>query len=251
MACSPDGAPGSFADWSSEPDAAYDGLSVPMVVPWNGDRRLYIGWLRHSEGAGTRPSVIAGWGGWLVFRELVTHPDGHLGMKWVPEIEPPTAPRTFHVAPGRGFKCRFSRVGGRGDAPPLVLAVDPAMREAWFADDTPEAVFGKRCEAQNVKIGGLRGIDGAYDVRVVVHYDPKADATIFDAEIGGERTLICRRAGRYEMVESCREIAAEMYPRRAAGGGKAAPRRPRPPDHDDQRLLRLLDAGFATQVLPA
>ena len=188
MACSPDGSPGSFADWSSEPDAAYDGLSVPMVVPWRGDRRLYIGWLQHP----------AGWGGWLVFRELVVHPDGRLGMKWVPEIEPPTPPRTFHVAPGKSFECRFSRVGGRGDAPPLVLAVDPAMREAWFADDTPETVFGKRSDAQNVKVGGLRGVGGAYDVRIVVHYDPKADATIFDAEIGGERTLVCRRTGRYE-----------------------------------------------------
>ena len=51
--------------------------------------------------------------------------------------------------------------------------------------------------AENLEIGGVRGIEGDYTVRLIRHYDPKADATIFDAEIAGQRTIICRRRGRY------------------------------------------------------
>ncbi len=183
-ACSSDGAPGSFVDWSREPDAPYDGLSVPMVVPWKDDRRLYVGWLRHP----------AGWGGWLVFRELVAHPDGRLGMKWVPEIEPPVPPLSFRAGAGESFVRKFLREDG---GPALVLRVDPAKREAAFFDDADEPVFEDRWKADNVRIGALRCVDGAYGVRLVVWYDRKADATVFDAEIGGGRTLICRRRGRF------------------------------------------------------
>jgi hypothetical protein len=186
MACSENGAPGTFADWSGEPDVAYDGLAVPMVVPWRGDRRLYVGWLRH----------VAGWGGWLVFRELVFLPDGHLGLKWVPEIEPPAPPVTFKAAPGEKLVLRFSAGDGR---PALLFTVDPERCEASFADDVPEPEFTDRWHAVNVRIGGLRCVGGAYEVRMVVWYDRKAGATIFDAEIGGERTIICRRAGRFQV----------------------------------------------------
>ena len=187
FACSPDGAPGTFADRSAEPDAPYDGLSVPMVVPWKDDRRLYVGWLMHP----------AGWGGWLVFRELVAHPDGRLGMKWVPEIAPPVPPQDFRAAAGEPFERRFEREDG---GPALVLRIDPARREASFADDVPAPAFDERWKARNVRIGAVRGLDGAYGVRLVVWYDRKAGATIFDAEIAGGRTLVCRRRGRYRPI---------------------------------------------------
>ena len=184
FACSPDGAPGTFADRSDEPDAPYDGLGVPMVVPWAGDRRLYVGWLRHP----------AGWGGWLVFRELVALPEGRLGLKWVPEIAPPVPAEAFRAAAGEPFARRFERDDG---GPALVLRVDPARSEASFADDVPAPVFEERWKADNVRIGGVRGLDAPYGVRLVAWYDRKADATVFDAEIAGGRTLICRRRGRY------------------------------------------------------
>jgi hypothetical protein len=59
--------------------------------------------------------------------------------------------------------------------------------------------FTDRWHTVNVRIGGLRCVGGAYEVRMVVWYDRKAGATIFDAEIGGERTIICRRAGRFQV----------------------------------------------------
>ena len=189
MAYSPTAAPGAFVDWTKEPDVAYDGLCVPMVVPWRGDRRLYIGWLMHP----------AGWGGWLVFRELVAYPDGHLGMKWVPEIAPPVPARSFHACAGERFVCRFVREDNPAKCPALVLSVDPAKREASFVDDVAEPKLELPHKANNFKIGGLRCVEGAYDVKVVVWHDRKANVTIFDAEIAGERTLICRRVGRFAM----------------------------------------------------
>ena len=184
MVYSPNGAPGTFVDWSKEPDKLYEGLGVPMVASWKNDRRLYIGWLNH----------VHGWGGWLVFREVVYYPDGHLGLKWVPEITPPVPPRTYPAAKGMRFEKRFRP---QGTGPALILAVDPATRTASFGDDVPDVKFGEARSGHNVRIGGVRGLDADYAVKIVVYYDPKSDATIFDAEIAGQRTLICRRAGRY------------------------------------------------------
>lgn len=69
-----------------------------------------------------------------------------------------------------------------------------------FADDVQNPEFGLPYKAENVRIGGLRGVDGAYEVKVVAWYDPKADVTVFDAEIGAERTMVCRRAGKFAAV---------------------------------------------------
>lgn len=184
MAYSEDGAPGSFVNWTNEPDKLYDGLGVPMVTSWKDDRRLYIGWLNH----------LHGWGGWMVFREVVYYPDGHLGLKWVPELVPPTPPQTYHVKGGEKFELVYRPVKG-GTA--LRFVVDPAAKTASFGDDVPGLKFGEARRGDNVRIGGVRGIDADYDVKIIVHYDAKSCATIFDAEIAGGRTLICRRAGRW------------------------------------------------------
>ena len=185
MAYSPDGKPGSFVNWTKEPDKLYDGLGVPMVVPWKGDRRLYIGWLNH----------VYGWGGWLVFREVVAYPDGHLGLKWVPEIEPPVPPRIHSVKAGGNLALRFKNQGGGAD---LVFTIDAKARTASFADDVPDVKFEEARTGNNFRIGGLRGLEGDYDVRIIRYYDAKAGATIFDAEIAGQRTLVCRRRGQYK-----------------------------------------------------
>jgi hypothetical protein len=188
MAYNPDGSAGGFTDWTNEPDKLYEGLSVPMVTSWKGNRRIYIGWMRH----------LGGWGGWLVFRELVYHPDGRLGMKWVPEIEPPVPPRVFRVKGGEAFSAVFVSESG---APDLRLSVDPAKRTADWKDDAKDAKFTNAYEAMNVRIGAVRGLDADYEVKVIAYYDAKSDATLFDAEIAGGRTLICRRPGKYRASE--------------------------------------------------
>lgn len=72
FAYSPSGAPGTYEDWSKDGRAPYEGLSVPMVASFSGNRRILAGWL----------NPLQGWGGWLVFRELIQNADGTLGMKW-------------------------------------------------------------------------------------------------------------------------------------------------------------------------
>jgi hypothetical protein len=66
----------------------YDGLWVPMVVPFH-DRRLLVGYL-------TGPDFP--WAGHLVFRELIQHEDGTLGTKWPEEMMPDLGP----LIPARG-----------------------------------------------------------------------------------------------------------------------------------------------------
>ena len=181
------GKPGTWEDWAAAGLAPYDGLSVPTVAPFGENRRILAGWLGFLD--------EAWWGGWLVFRELVQFPDGTLGTKWVPEIAPPSPPATFAAAPDRPLRVAFPRedVGG----PALVFALDPAARTASFADDVPDPRFGSLHSANNVRIGNLPAFASDVAVRIVRHWDPKAGATVFDAEIGGVRTLVCRRKGRF------------------------------------------------------
>ena len=181
------GEPGSWEDWAAAGLAPYDGLAVPMAAPFGENRRILAGWLGFL--------APAWWGGWLVFRELVQFPDGTLGTKWVPEIVPPSPPETFSASPGRPLRVVFAREDA--DGPALVFSLDPAARTASFADDVPDAAFSSPHAAENVRIRNLPAFSTDFAVRLVRHWDPKAGATVFDAEIGGLRTLICRRRGRY------------------------------------------------------
>ncbi len=123
-------------------------------------------------------------------------PDGTLGTKWVPEIAPPSQPETFAAQPGRPLRIVFPRDGDAG--PALVFALDPVARTASFADDVPDAGFSALNSADNIRIRNLPEFNGDFAVRIARYWDEKAGATIFDAEIGGVRTLICRRKGRFK-----------------------------------------------------
>ena len=67
-----------FGPWTSHTPSRLDLLSVPKTGAFTGNRRIFAGFL------GDR-----GWGGNLVFRELVQHEDGSLGTKFPPEMIPP------------------------------------------------------------------------------------------------------------------------------------------------------------------
>ena len=185
FAYSPTGAPGTFVDWAKSGLAPYEGLSVPMVAPFGVNRRIIAGWLNH----------VYGWGGWLVFRELIQNPDGTLGTKWVPEIAPPVQPETFTAQPGQAFRLVIAQENGKG--PALTFAIDPTAHTATFADDMPNAKLEAAHCARNFRISNLPAFTTAYPVRLVQYWDRKSNATIFDVEIGGVRTMICRREGRF------------------------------------------------------
>jgi sucrose-6-phosphate hydrolase SacC (GH32 family) len=213
MAYNRDAKPGRFVDWTISGDDIYDGLSVPMVASWKGDRRIIAGWLRH----------LYGWGGWLCFRELVQEKDGRLGTKWVPEIQPRGEVSEHRVKSGKGLSLRFRRVGGTDEE--MEFSVDAARRRAQFSDckagrPAPERktiaeilgavppaertrrALGKNApdHGENFAIGHVLGLDADYVVRLARYYDAKSDATVFDAEIAGRRTMVCRRPGRYDVA---------------------------------------------------
>lgn len=73
----------------------YDGLTVPVVSLFKDGRRILVGDLA-SRNNGP-------WGGILVFRELIQHADGTLGMKWPLEMVPET---------GEPIPCRIKNGGG-------------------------------------------------------------------------------------------------------------------------------------------
>ncbi len=67
--------------WREQTPPPLAGLNFPKTAPFAGGRLLTAGWIGH-----------AGWGGDLLFRELVQFPDGSLGTKFVAEMIPASGP---------------------------------------------------------------------------------------------------------------------------------------------------------------
>ena len=66
-----------FGPWTLQRPVRLDLLAVPKTAEFTGGRRIMAGFLEDR-----------GWGGNLVFRELVQHADGSLGTKFPPEMIP-------------------------------------------------------------------------------------------------------------------------------------------------------------------
>ena len=200
MAYNSDGRVGGWVDWSQTGNDVYDGLSVPMVAEWSGDRRILAGWLNHPQG----------WGGWLVLRELVQNADGTLGLKWIPEVTPPGDVYEYACEEGRDLVVRMPRTDGGKE---LELRVEAATGRAQFADAAVgakalrqktqaelnrEGKGGKISSMTSYAIQNVFGLDKPYRVRFNAYFDAKSGCTLFDAEIAGRRTLVCYREGRYQ-----------------------------------------------------
>jgi beta-fructofuranosidase len=82
------------------------GLAYPKMHEFKNGRALAAGWL-----------PFPGWGGNLVLREMVQHPNGDLGMKFVPELIPASGqPIALTIAKRKGAvrgSPQMLRVGGR------------------------------------------------------------------------------------------------------------------------------------------
>jgi hypothetical protein len=70
---------GFLGPYRNAPGTVYDGLMVPMVGAFKDNRRVLAGFM-----------AFEGYAGYLVFRELIQHGDGSLGMKWPEEMRPKT-----------------------------------------------------------------------------------------------------------------------------------------------------------------
>jgi len=130
-------------DLAARGEDIYDGLDVPMVAAFQQERRILAGWL-----------PVAGWGGILGIRELVYHPDGVLGIRWMNECMPPheeyhaiaadgATGANFYlemeVRPGENLQLHFD---GEGEA--LEFRLDTVLRRAEIAPATRKDVPTKR-----------------------------------------------------------------------------------------------------------
>ena len=193
----------------------YDGLLVPMAVNCGG-RLILAGWLNGI-----------GWGSVIVHRELIQHEDGSLGMCWLPEdrivTKSPvqvtnnraeTDPQVSYyweidvdpqnggaLAVTFGDNCTLRVDAARGEvqiAPPDSDRISPIHERIHEipADVTnPWALRNTHIETRDFTIANVRGLDKPYTVRIIEHYDRKMNATLIDAEIAGERTIISHRVG--------------------------------------------------------
>jgi len=84
---------GALGPWEEISPDVYDGLFVPKVAEFRGNRRILAGFL-------TWP----GWAGHIALREIVQYPDGSLGLKFPPELIPaagePVRPVFAALSPG-------------------------------------------------------------------------------------------------------------------------------------------------------
>ena len=227
MAASPTGRPGTYEDWVLAGEDVYGGMSVPMVVDWKNGRKLLVGWINGLDRYHEVPSkdwAKQVWGGWLCFRELVQFSDGRLGSKWLAETPNPGATTTYDCSPDRPFVLTFRNRAGKT----VEFRVDPQEARAQFSDDGRrhktlaevcrgldpnrrrglqilEGLLDVPYSAENYAIGRIRGLDRPFKVRFGVYYDPKADGTIFDAEIAGTRTILARASGEFVQKNSKEE----------------------------------------------
>ena len=200
MAYNSDGRVGGWVDWSQTGNDVYDGLSVPMVGEWSGNRRILAAWLNHPQG----------WGGWLVLRELVQNDDGTLGLKWLPEVTPPGEVYEYACEGGRDLVVRVPRQDGGKE---LEFRVEATTGRAQFADAevgakalrqktqaklNREGKGGKIASQTSYAIQNIAGLDRPYRVRLNVNFDAKSGCTLFDVEIAERRTLVCYRVGCYQ-----------------------------------------------------
>jgi len=79
----------ALGPWEPIEPTIYDGLFVPKVAEFKGNRRILAGFMFNY-----------GWAGHLALRELTQSPDGSLGMKFVPELIPASGdPQSLKFVP--------------------------------------------------------------------------------------------------------------------------------------------------------
>ena len=199
-------------DMVAASEDCYNGISVPSVTPIPGDRMIMAGWLK-----------MRNWAGALVIYELVQHPDGSLGSKWMDEIVPVTGRKLFgkrNIADGEGFVAgapsfmlSFEVETEEGKEPhcsvgfmpeeggePCYLGIDnPGCRAQYSsAPDSKERTLREGCHvanAGNYAVEKGMDLDGPFRVRIAVRTDPRFNGSIIDTEIAGEKTLVTFRKG--------------------------------------------------------
>ena len=168
-------------DMVAASEDCYNGICVPSMTLIPGDRMIMAGWLK-----------MRNWAGALVIYELVQHPDGSLGSKWMEEIVPQAGRNLFtkrNMMDGEGFVPESSSFLLSFDVEPEA-GKEPNCKVEFKPDDGGEPY------CLGIDPAGLgMNHDGPFRVRVAVKTDPRFNGCIIDSEIAGEKTQVTYRRG--------------------------------------------------------
>jgi len=206
----------SLGPWLRPSMDTFDGpLAAVMKTAPFGDRRIGVAWIGTREGdtdIGTRQ-----WGGNLILRELIQHPDGTLGTRFVPEaipihgqpLDPPVSATTADVA---GSASAIGVGSSQGLTVAAVTGIPRTCRITMRIDPhgsgpRPASEFGMRLRTAGQLAGGydLRfrphdatvtlqgaGLTQVHEIRHPFNLDIVAYGDIIDVCIAGQRCLINR-----------------------------------------------------------
>ena len=194
----------------------YNGMSVPAITEIADSRRLMAGWVKTQN-----------WGGALVIHELVQHPDGQIGTKWMEEIVPATdkpfitcgevARNAIFDIPNKKYILSFDVELESPDQGRVGVVFSSAeccenscewqlqldRKRAQFADGKSNGFAkdeltlregGDVSGARNYAISDPWLTTGkSIGVRMVVNGDDKFCGTLLDVEIAGRNTMISYR----------------------------------------------------------
>jgi hypothetical protein len=160
-----------FGPWTLQKPTRLDLLAVPKTAPFTGGRRIFAGFLEDR-----------GWGGNLVFRELVQHEDGTLGTKFPPEMIPESGPLLdlsleplSNGASGNGKTVRISAPNGFETG--MLTGVPQNVRITLTVKPKADSsAFGLR----------MRG-SGKYEAGCELRFEPSRQRVQFDTPHQGQR----------------------------------------------------------------
>lgn len=115
-----------FTDLAAQGEDIYEGLGIPMVSEFGNNRRIMAGW----------PLCGNSFGSCLVFRELIQHPDGKLGVKWLKEVLPETGapkPLADTFAPAETASPNTFSTRQHGDSFLIEMQVRPGEQRGVLA----------------------------------------------------------------------------------------------------------------------
>lgn len=205
-------------DWAITGHDIYDGIAVPMVAEFKGDRRILAGW-----------ATTGRWGNVVIFRELVKLQDGRIGTKWLPEQTPklPSKPVLSESISGKFLEIDLKpdssyllEISGEGSmsgrlalnfknqekiANEFQLNFDRQTAQFALLKDgrelagyirpfyeNPELLKSRRSGFKNIAIAHVTQVSKPFKLRLLVKHDAKF-GTHFDAEISQQRTLTVSR----------------------------------------------------------
>lgn len=193
----------------------YNGMSVPSITEIANNRFLMAGWIKTQN-----------WGGPLAIHELIQHPDGQIGSKWMSEIVPATTDAisissainantettipqqpfilSFEVHPQHSGNAQLaiSLLNQQEKQPACEWQMQINRQRAQFAPDAQTGFEpnqktlregGDVSTAQNYAIENGMKFNEPFTVRMLINPSAKMRGTLMDVEIGAQRTMLSYR----------------------------------------------------------